>query len=124
MTGINEMTFEDAMHVKEIIAYKKVDDAKVAGMQNFAIKYIDSGIRICFTCPSQIRFTHKRIVDWHNRFEEQINLIIYKHTHQEQEVTNKVATDELNSCEECGKQLYDKRKKYCSKTCKDIVKKK
>ncbi len=119
MTGIEEMTIEDAKLIKEIIAYTKVDAHQVTIIQNFGIKYIDNSIRICPTCASQIRFAHKRVVDWHNRFEEQINfkLQISERIELKEEIGD-------NICVNCQKELMDKRKSYCGKRCRDEYKNK
>ncbi len=119
MKDISELTVEDARLLKEIIAYKKVDAHQVSVIQNFGITYIDKSIRICPTCPSQIRFAHKRVVDWHNRFEEQINFKL-----QISERIERTEEKSDNICLGCQKELLDKRKSYCSKKCKDEFKKK
>lgn len=119
MKDVSELTIEDAKLLKEIIAYTKVDAHQVSIIQNFGITYIDKSIRICPTCPGQIRFAHKRVVDWHNRFEEQINfkLQISERIERKAEVSD-------NVCVNCEKELMDKRKSYCSKKCRDEYKSK
>lgn len=89
------------------IKKSKITTAEVNEMMILFNKYVDSGTKCCATCPAQIRFIHKRFNGWFRQVE------IFD--------TEELPTELL--CVECEEPMYDKRRKYCSKKCRDKNKK-
>lgn len=95
----------DIATLDAILRMKQVDNNGVITMQNFMNKYIDPGCHICRHCSAQIRHAHNRILTWEANNHAAIQAVRYE-----------------GVCITCGKELTDKRRKYCSETCKEINK--
>lgn len=100
------ITTDDFNTLNDIMKYTNAGKTEIFTMQQFMRKYIDKNIMICQTCPAQIRFAYKRILSWYDK---------YKDTFILEDVNN---TSE-HTCIICETIITDKRKKYCSKKCKD-----
>lgn len=90
---------QDETLLTKIIKLKSVTKEEVKDMEYIMKKYIDKKATICTKCKSQIRFAHKRILNWYDK--------------------NKTTTPTKGICITCGKVLKDKRYKYCDNTCKE-----
>jgi hypothetical protein len=88
-----------------IVNMKKIDNQGIVTMENFMNKYIDCNIRVCRHCSAQIRHAHQRVVNWANHNAQAIDAVRYE-----------------GICITCGTELQDKRRKYCSDSCKEINK--
>jgi len=111
-----KMTIEDVQLLDEIKAYKNVSKPEVAKMQYFMTSFIDAKCHICPHCSGQIRFAHKRIVNWASKNDAMIKSVGEDSFEKAKKQVEKYAA---NVCKSCGKELTDKRKKYCNKECKD-----
>lgn len=99
---MKEIDRQCIQRLEAIRAFKEAGPDQVHFMQNFMNEFVDPTAFCCVTCPSQIRFYWKRIIDWGNHFQYKIDEIL--------------ATPEPivgNLCE-CGNPLPDKRYKKCS----------
>lgn len=104
---MSRITIEDITLLNEILKYTYTDGQKVKNIQYFLNKYIDPKSHVCGHCGAQIRFAHKRIINWAERNKGMIADVIKEHN-----------TTKVNQCISCGKELSDKRKKYCDDNCK------
>lgn len=68
---------EDLVLLDTILGYKKVGSAEVKVMVDFMRIHIDERISICDTCPTQIRFAHRKLRKWVNHNEVKINELRY-----------------------------------------------
>jgi len=102
---MKEITKEDIDLLNQILKYTIVGTKEIENIEYFLTTYIDHKTRVCKSCGAQIRFAHKRIINW---AENNKTLI-------ENSVKN--TTD---NCIVCGKIVNDKRRKgYCSTQCKN-----
>jgi hypothetical protein len=109
---IEQMPLEDIREVEQIIKFTQAKSAEVSRMANFTTKYIDSKCQICPHCSSQVKFSHKRIINFYEKNATTIS-------DRKQMLLNSVVEPEQNKCIVCSIVLDDKRKRYCSKKCKD-----
>jgi hypothetical protein len=54
----------DYFIIKNLIGLNKMDSHQVIDMERIIRKYIDSKCTICRHCPAQVKFAHKRLVNW------------------------------------------------------------
>lgn len=73
MTQIKDMTEEDIKNFDMILGLSQIKGYQVTIMQNLLIKYVDKNCVVCPSCSGQIRFAHKRIVDFYERNVNEIN---------------------------------------------------
>ena len=99
------MTKQDVYTLDAILGYKEVDNNKIATMENFIKKFIDNKAHICRHCSAQIRYHFQQIQKWAQKNHNMIETARYE-----------------GVCMNCGKELQDKRRKYCSEECKKIKK--
>jgi len=104
MKQVSEITLEDIESVQAIVKYTIVKNEQVKKMQHFMVNYIDPKCHICGHCSGQIRFAHKRIITYYERYATEISEI-------KQKLLNPV---DVHSCNKCGKELKDKRRKVCA----------
>jgi len=109
MIGIEDISLEDIKEIEFIIKMTQIKSQQVHRMTNFTQKYIDASVHICTHCGSQIRFAHKRLVNFYERNATVIS-------ERKQVLLNPV---EKHTCKVCDTEIADGRKKYCSKKCKD-----
>lgn len=77
MNKIETMTRIDLNKLDTILTFKKVGKEEIKQMEEFICKFIDDTISICYQCSTQIRFAHKRIVNWAEHNLNKINEIRY-----------------------------------------------
>ena len=95
---------QDETLLRKIIVMKKVTKHEVEELEYILNKYIDNKATICTKCKSQIRFAHKRILNWYEKNKNNIE---------------KYTTPTKGICITVGKELKDKRYKYGNNTCKE-----
>ena len=61
------ITLEEIREIERLLSLHKMTNHDIVSMENLSIKYIDSKIRICRHCSSQIRFAHKQLSMWRDR---------------------------------------------------------
>ena len=118
---IESMQLSDYELLHEILKYKESNTTNVINMQNFLVRFIDISTIICHTCPAQIRYAHKRIKDWYSFFENEIE---GKFAPVDKLAVAKAEVDNYtkNKCVVCQTNIFDGKKRYCSKKCKDLNK--
>lgn len=130
---MKKLTIEDVQLLNEIKSYKRASKEEVKKMQYFMTNFIDAKAHICPHCSGQIRFSHKRIINWSNINAGLINKVINPLDEEISKVNDEVnsldkAIKEVsdyvsNACRVCGEEIKDRRKKTCNK-CKENGKKK
>lgn len=90
--------------IEAIISFVRVTNHEVSVMENFMNKYIDKNVHICRHCSAQIRHAHQRLIDWYNNNSADIERI------KNQKIC------------QCGEEIIDKRRSWCSDECKKINK--
>lgn len=68
---------DDLIILDTILGYKKVGTEELKIMVEFMRKHVDAGTTVCTRCPTQIRFAHKKLVNWTNTNELKINELRY-----------------------------------------------
>ncbi len=109
MTPLNEITLTDIRTVERIANLKVAGKSEVLMIQEFGRKYIDNKMKICNHCSGQIRFGWSRVKNFYNKNIEIIE-------NRKQELINS------HTCNVCSTVIKDRRKKYCSGTCKTAAK--
>ena len=106
MKDVKNMTLEEIQLLEQIQKWTKAGGHEVSLMTQLIHDYIDPSCHICHTCSNQIRLGHGKLKSFYNR-----NL----------QTLLKVKDELINGhkCERCGVKVEDRRKKYCSKECRD-----
>ena len=105
MKRIDEMTKDEINLLEQVKGYKVVTDHQVRIIEGFIRTYIDSSCTVCANCPAQIRMAYQRLVKWIDGNADAI--------------ANQLRSFDVRTCAQCNEPLEPKKKKFCSRTCKD-----
>jgi hypothetical protein len=75
--GIKEVKWimeVDYINIIKIINATKLDGNGVILMENLMIKYVDAKCKICRHCPAQVKFAHKRLVNWWEKIGKDLTI--------------------------------------------------
>lgn len=106
-----KITKEEVKNLDVILRYKNVGPKEVENMEKFMIKFVDPNIEICGHCSAQIKHAWNRLNRWASNNSEEL------------EAVRKGDEDKPNGiCMTCGKEVSDKRRRYCNDSCKRVHK--
>lgn len=64
-----EIDDKDREKIEMLINLTNITTSQVYQMECMIRKYIDHGVKICGTCPAQIRFGHQRLCQWYEKYK-------------------------------------------------------
>ena len=108
MKTLDELTLEDIQQVEKIVNLKLATKSEVRTIQEFGRKFIDNKMQICPHCSGQIRFSWNRVKNFYNHHREFIE-------DKKESLLNSIPD---NLCVVCEAVMQDRRKKFCSPSCK------
>jgi hypothetical protein len=75
--GIKEVKWimeNDYYDIIKTIKATKLDGTGIILMESLMIKYVDAKCKICRHCPAQVKFGHKRLVNWWEKIGKHLKI--------------------------------------------------